>query len=263
MDKPVVIITGRPAWQPRADALLQGLGYQVDWYGERTGYVARLTDDHAALVLVDGDADGWAFWVTTPKVSPATRRIPVVVVAADDAVREVAAMAGADFALTPANLLDELPDLLEEHARQLSPGDAAHLATQCGEPLPEDAREAIRLFNAGHYYKQHDAFEALWMAEPGPIRDLYRAILQVGVAYYQVQRDNARGALKILLRSMQWLNVLPDVCQGVDVARLRADALRLREALEALPEGASLDALDPALLGQVYLIDERPDEDES
>lgn len=126
------------------------------------------------------------------------------------------------------------------------------LDDQCADPLPPQAREAIDLFNAGAYYRQHDLLEALWRAEKGPVRDLYRAILQVGIACYQVTRDNRRGALKMLQRSLRWLSTLPDVCQGVDVARLRADALRLREALLALPEGSDLRTLERSLLCRVY-----------
>jgi predicted metal-dependent hydrolase len=99
----------------------------------------------------------------------------------------------------------------------------------------------IEKFNAGEYYAQHDLLEAQWMAEIRPIRDLYRAILQVGVAYYHITRGNYRGAHKMLLRSVQWLAILPDVCQGVDIRQLREDSAQVRAALETLPEGASFD----------------------
>ena len=92
------------------------------------------------------------------------------------------------------------------------------------------------------------------MAESGPVRDLYRAILQIGVAYYQVQRGNQRGALKMLLRSLQWLNLLPGVCRGVDIARLRADADAVRAELERVgPNG--MDDFDRSLLRGIRLID--------
>ncbi|MDL1903005.1 DUF309 domain-containing protein [Anaerolineae bacterium CFX9] len=102
----------------------------------------------------------------------------------------------------------------------------------CDEPLPERAQQAIALFNAGEYYQQHDLLEALWRDEPRRIRDLYQGILQVGVAYYQAQRGNDRGALKMLRRSQRWLASLPDVCQGVDVGMLRRDAAQVSAALE-------------------------------
>jgi hypothetical protein len=93
------------------------------------------------------------------------------------------------------------------------------------------AVEAILKFNAGEYYTQHDLLEALWRDDPRPVRDLYRAILQVGIGYYQITRGNRRGAIKMLRRADRWLAHLPDVCQGVDVAALRTDAAAAHAAL--------------------------------
>lgn len=254
MQKPLIVVTGSPDWWPEVQRAAGVLGLDIVRYGERGRYVSRLAQDHAALVLVDGmDAD-WRDWVTTPKVRPATRRIPVILVAGGDGLEEAGRLAGADAVYPPGTLAAWLPEIVSERARLQRQGDFETLAEACGEPLPPEAREAIRLFNEGEYYHQHDLLEALWMAEPGPVRDLYQGVLQVGVAYFQVRRGNRRGAHKMLLRSLQWLNPLPDVCQGVDVARLRGDANRLREALEALPEGAPLEPLYP-LLGQVHLVE--------
>ena len=255
MDRPVVVLIGSAPWHKAAQLQLEGLGYRVHCYREAAGYVARLTDDHAALILVDGSAGGWQYWVTTPKVSPATRRIPVVLVAADPALRGAGEIAGADLMVEPGALIERLPDIVARAARVLSEEVSRQLRAACRRPLPPRAREAVALFNAGEYYRQHDLFEALWREEEGPVRDLYRAILQVGVAYYQLKRGNVRGARKILLRSFQWLNMLPDVCQGVDVARLRGDAHRLREALETLPDDSPDSGLDPALFGSVHLVE--------
>lgn len=130
------------------------------------------------------------------------------------------------------------------------------LAAGCAQPLPPRAVEAIRLFNAGEYYRQHDLLEELWRETEEPIRDLYRAVLQVGIAYYQVLRGNRRGALKMLRRSLRWLDALPDVCQGVDVADLREGVRHLREVLMSTPPGADITALDRSLFRPVRLISE-------
>jgi hypothetical protein len=252
LTRPALVLAGDPTWRGTLETLLDRLGFSLIHYAEQPRYVARLADDHAAMIVIDGDAD-WRFWVVTPKVSPATRRIPVVLVAADAAARREAPAAGADFTLSPGELPTRLPDLLAGHARVQRESVAARLRSQCHEPLPPRARQAIELFNAGEYYRQHDLFEELWIEEQGPVRDLYRATLQIGVAYYQVTRGNRRGALKMLLRSVQWLNALPDVCRGVNVARLRQDALRVRAALERMPPDADLASFDRALLRPVAL----------
>ena len=91
------------------------------------------------------------------------------------------------------------------------------------------------------------------MEEERPIRDLYRAVLQVGIAYYQVTLGNHRGAHKMLLRSLQWLALLPDVCQGIDIASLRADAARVRTELERVGEDG-MGNFDYSLLKPVKMV---------
>jgi len=105
---------------------------------------------------------------------------------------------------------------------------------QCQDELPPLAVQALEKFNAGEYYLQHDLFEEQWRETEGRVRDLYQGVLQVGVAYYQIQRGNYRGALKMLRRSARWLLGLPDVCQGINVQQLREDSSRVRAALEAM-----------------------------
>jgi predicted metal-dependent hydrolase len=124
----------------------------------------------------------------------------------------------------------------------------------CSETLPDSAREAIALFNAGEFYRQHDLLEALWREEARPVRALYQGILQVGVGYYQVTRGNAQGAAKMLVRAARWLEPLPDTCQGVDVAQLRADAARVLAELRRLG-AARVGEIDRALLKPVVYND--------
>ena len=91
------------------------------------------------------------------------------------------------------------------------------------------------------------------MADESAGRDLYRGILQVGIAYYQIERGNYRGALKMLLRVRQWLDPLPAICRQVNIARLREDVERVQQALEKLgPEEFS--AIDRALFRPIELI---------
>jgi hypothetical protein len=253
-ETPLLVITGAPGWIGEAKRLAAALGWRAAHYAERAGYVARLADDHAALIMVDGADTDWRFWTTTPKASPATRRVPVVVVSDAAQVRAAAVDAGADFAIPADFIGTELPAIMRRHARVQDAALREALREQCAAPLPDAAREAIAQFNAGEYYRQHDLLEALWVEEQGPVRDLYRAILQVGVAYYQVTRGSRRGALKMLLRAIQWLNILPDVCQGVDVRALREDALRVRDALERMGEDGDMAAFDRALLRPVRLV---------
>ena len=255
MSKPIIALAGMehpPVWLPELQASLND-DYTLHKYG-KNGYVHQLADDYVALILVDGDADDWVYWTATPKSSSATRRIPIFLITENAEVRREGLNSGADLGLTPANAIKDLPRLAHEYARIFDPARAKQLDCECQQALPELAERGFAEFNQREFYKQHDSFEALWMETDGPVRDLYRAILQVGVAYYQIERGNARGALKMLLRSVQWLAVLPDQCQGIDVAALRADSYRVRAELERVGEDGLSD-FDLSLLKPVKKVD--------
>ncbi|MCB0004844.1 MAG: DUF309 domain-containing protein [Anaerolineales bacterium] len=188
----------------------------------------------AAVLMAAHNPDiPWQQWLPMLKRSPASRRIPVFMVADvwDDREVERADQLGAEGAVTPAKVSAATAEQLRQAARQ---PDLVAIQTACDEPLDPRAREGIDAYNAGHYYDAHEYLEEAWKADTGPGRDLYRAILQIGVALYQVQRGNYNGAVKMLLRVRQWLQPLPATCRGVDVAALQDDALSYYDAIIAL-----------------------------
>lgn len=222
-----IAVAGAPAWLPALQARVRLTALPTG-----PGFVPRLTDLGPVLLLADACDAAGRRWISAARANNATRRIPLLAVA-DEGQHAAALLAGADAALTAKELLAAPEATMRQYARAPDPERQARLACECEAALPLEAREGVRLFNAGEYYAQHDVFEMLWVRTEGPVRELYRAVLQVGVALYQAQRGNRRGALKMLLRSAQWLRDLPDVCQGLDVAQLRADVRRLRAELSA------------------------------
>jgi predicted metal-dependent hydrolase len=149
----------------------------------------------------------------------------------DVATQTRARQAGADAVLAKSRFVQDLPELIQKHARIV---DREALADDCQGQLSALARRGLELFRAGDYFEAHEELEHAWNEETGPARELYRAILQVAVAYLQIERRNYAGAMKMFLRARQWLDPLPAVCRGVQVARLRQAALQARAALEAL-----------------------------
>lgn len=199
-----------------------------------------LIDRRAALVFVDGADEQWQSLILAVKNNAATRRVPICFANDDRARRADAIACGADRALGWDELDSSVDQIISDMSRLPDPAILAQLACECAQALPELAKEGARAFNQGEFYRQHDLFEAQWVETAGPVRDLYRAILQVGVAYYQIERDNYRGALKMLQRSVQWLHPLPDSCQGIDVEQLRRDSYAVRAELQRLgPERLS------------------------
>lgn len=247
-----IMLVGIPDWEAVAVGKLRDT-YHVERLTKPDNYIARLVDNHTALILIDGDDPNWRFWTVTPKTSPATRRIPILLVSDNASTRAAALLNGADWTISRSELLARMPQVINERARLLNPALMEQLDCECQEALPPLAAQGVEKFNTGEYYPQHDLFEEQWVNTTGPVRDLYRAILQVGVAYYQIERGNHRGALKMLLRSVQWLSILPDVCQTIDIRQLREDSYRVRVELERI-ESADISRFDRSLLKPLVLV---------
>jgi predicted metal-dependent hydrolase len=109
-------------------------------------------------------------------------------------------------------------------------------------------RKAIAQFNAGDYFDQHETFEHVWRHTPSPERDVYQAILQVGVAYLHITNKNWDGAKKVLDRAIPKLQKLPDEHAGMNLAQLCADALAVRQELAKGAALARPDVFDERLL---------------
>ena len=118
----------------------------------------------------------------------------------------------------------------DEAEAEQPPGGAA----TCQGPLPAKVLDGIKLFNARAFFAQHEALEEAWLAELGPVRDLYRGILQIGVGFYHLERRNFRGARNLLTYGMDRLAPFEPACRGVDVRGLRSAAQRCRDELERL-----------------------------
>ncbi|MCP4424769.1 MAG: DUF309 domain-containing protein [Chloroflexi bacterium] len=204
-------------------------------HGQLGQLIQTITDRQPVLLLFDlgNEAIPWQQWIPRLKTSPATRRIPILCYGSHvktDVMRQ-ANRVGADAVLARSRFTSDMPNLLQKYAR-VPNQDAIHAA--CQEPLAELAQRGIGLFNQGEYYQCHDDLEEAWRQDEGDGRSLYQGILQVSVALYQIQRGNYRGAAKMLLRLRQWLEPLPDVCRGVNVAALRQNVAAIHESLFAL-----------------------------
>jgi predicted metal-dependent hydrolase len=249
------------------------LGYQMRWiesaesfgtdtaaerpgepiFGRNATMINQISAWQPALILVDlaNDAVPWQKWIAILKTSPATRRIPILCFGSHVAVDTLqkARDVGADQVISRGRFTSAMPDLIQKIARR--PDYSAALAA-CSEPLSSAALGGIELFNQRAFYEAHHGLEDAWNADQGPGRDLYRAILQVAVAYLQIERRNYRGAVKMFLRVRQWLEPLPDVCRSVNVAQLRVDAEAAYAALLALGPEYIAD-FDDALLQPVLM----------
>jgi predicted metal-dependent hydrolase len=223
--------------------------------GPDAAFVRGIVDRRPALILVDvsSEAIPWERWTQILKTSAATRRIPILAFGphVDTQMLERARAAGADHVVSRGKLQASLPELIQEYAKSVDP-EALIVACR-GEPS-ELAAEGIKLLNAGEYYEAHESLEQAWIEASEFEGYLYRSLLQVSVAYLQVERGNYPGAVKMLLRVKQWIEPIPDHCRGVDVSALRRNVEEFSEALHQAGE-TSLSELDPALLKPITLVE--------
>jgi predicted metal-dependent hydrolase len=124
-------------------------------------------------------------------------------------------------------------------------------AVDCQGPIHPQAIQGLEFFNHAHYFEAHEALEAAWRDEKGPVRELYRGILQVGVVYLHISRHNYPGAIKVYQRCMKWLQPWPETCRGIPVGQIRRD---LEAAITALKElgPANIAEFDIQLLKPIH-----------
>ncbi len=260
----------------KIDNVTRHLGFRIRWVGDASEFgddqaktqeaalgeilhgpegqlQQKLSYWQPALLLFDLANQGipWRDWIPHLKVSAATRRIPILAYGphVDAEIMQEARNKGADFVYPRSRFANSMPELLQKHAHV--PAYEA-INQSCLETLPDLAASGIKKFNEGAFYACHDDLEEAWRQEPGSVRDLYRGLLQVAIAYYQIERGNYRGATKMLLRMRQWLSPMPPICQGVNVRQLLEDATAVQDAVTELGP-SRISEFDFSLLKPVEL----------
>jgi CheY-like chemotaxis protein len=183
------------------------------------------------LALVDLQTPGdWEAAIQRSKMRPHTRSIPIYAFGShvEVDVLKRARQAGADHVWARSKMMEELVDLV---ARHLNP--PVRELEGCDEPPSKLAIAGFLEFNRGDYFEQHEYLELAWLAEKRPIRDLYQGILQVGVAFLQIERGNWHGALKMFRRGLPRLRTLPPVCQGVQLGQFLSEAETIHARISA------------------------------
>lgn len=61
----------------------------------------------------------------------------------------------------------------------------------------------ILLFNAQKYWECHEEFEHHWLEEPGPLRNVYWAVIQVAAAMIHYREGNLTGARGLIFKAKQ------------------------------------------------------------
>jgi CheY-like chemotaxis protein len=200
--------------------------------------VAAVDLHFPVLVLLDLKTPGdWETAIQRCKLSPQNRQIPLYAFGShvDTETLRRARQAGADHAWARSKMMEELVAVVQRYVHP-----PAREVEGSGDPLSRAAVAGLLEFNRRDFFEQHEYLELAWNEESRPVREMYQGILQVGVAFLQIERGNWRGALKLFRRGLPRLRELPAVCQGVDVAGFRTAAESIHAEVTALgPERLS------------------------
>ena len=214
-------------------------------------FLDKITRWHPSLIIFDlgNESIPSLDWITLITSGPATRGLPILCYGShvDTDTLRAAKKAGANEVVARSRFVTNLPELILKHAKVINIDE---LQATCDEPLAHFALKGLEKFNRGEYFEAHDLLEIAWMEDQTPGRDLYRAILQVAVAYYQIIRGNYNGAAKMFLRVRKWIDPLPDTCRGINIGKLRLEVRQINQELIALgPE--KISEIDPAMMQPV------------
>jgi len=97
--------------------------------------------------------------------------------------------------------------------------------------------EGIRLFNTRRFFEAHEALEAEWLKVHGDEKQLLHGLIQVAAAFHHYTRTNRAGFYSLLEKGWKKLDRLSASAGGIDLAALRQQLQRWREALRDAHHG--------------------------
>jgi len=91
--------------------------------------------------------------------------------------------------------------------------------------------QGIEEFNTQRFFECHETLEDIWRAEPRPLRQFYKGIIQVAAGFHHLRRNNWKGTVNKLDSGTRYLEPFRPRYLGVDVQRLIDEARRCRSTI--------------------------------
>ena len=113
--------------------------------------------------------------------------------------------------------------------------------------------KGIDYFNECEFYEAHEVWEELWTEYRGDARRFYQGLIQAAVALHHFGNGNIRGARKVYLSSLTYLDSYRPFFLDLDLeAFLKQYADCFREVLESEEEFPQID-IDPETIPEIHL----------
>ena len=91
--------------------------------------------------------------------------------------------------------------------------------------------QAIEEFNTHRFFQCHETLEDIWRAEPRPLRQFYKGVIQVAAGFHHLRRNNWKGTVNKLDSGARYLEPFRPRYLGVDVQRLIDEARGCRSTI--------------------------------
>jgi predicted metal-dependent hydrolase len=101
--------------------------------------------------------------------------------------------------------------------------------------------QGIRLFNAQKYWECHEEFEHHWLEEPGHIRNVYWAVIQVAAAMIHYRDGNLIGARGLIAKAKQKFSRCEQYKVENDLMEENLSWSALKQLVMAVPSESALE----------------------
>lgn len=108
----------------------------------------------------------------------------------------------------------------------------------------EKISKGIELFNAEKYWECHEELEDPWIEEPGPVRNVYWAVIQVAVSLFHYRQGNLTGARGMLAKARQKFDRCEALHVESDLLYEKLSWKKLKELVRAVPREPQLSDFD-------------------
>lgn len=96
--------------------------------------------------------------------------------------------------------------------------------------------EGIRLFNAQKYWECHEDLEDHWREEPGHVRNVYWAVIQVAAAMIHYRDENIVGARGLIVKAKQKFDRCEQYKIESDILERNLSWSELKKMVRMVPE---------------------------
>lgn len=100
------------------------------------------------------------------------------------------------------------------------------------DKLQDKVRVGVMLFNHGFFFECHEFLEEIWLNEKGREKSFLKGLIHACVAFYHLEYENIKGAVKYLKGSSVKLKEFQPNFLGVDVSNFLSDIERNLRSFE-------------------------------